>query len=245
MIYDPGTVNQTIGNQIVVRPGGELINVMDLIYNFKDAQNVRGANVAILRSADKGATWSGPILIDKLQSVGVTIPGTGEPVRTGDIIPEIAVDPANGNLFVVWQDARFSGGAYDEVALSMSKDGGATWSRAIRVNVPNGNAAFTPSVRVNSAGTVGVTYYRFTGNAGLTGYFLATCSSGKDCTKSANWDESVITDTPFDMANAPVARGYFVGDYAGLAVGGRDFLAFFSQPHGSDKSSVFFHRAKR
>jgi hypothetical protein len=36
MIYDPGQVNQTIGNQIVVLPNGDLVNVFDLIYNFKN-----------------------------------------------------------------------------------------------------------------------------------------------------------------------------------------------------------------
>ncbi len=46
----------------------------------------------------------------------------------------------------------------------------------------------------------------------------------------------------FDMRQAPFARGFFVGDYEGLASHGNDFVAFFSQPHGSDPSSDFFRR---
>ena len=36
-------------------------------------------------------------------------PQTGAcPIRGGDLIPDVAVDPANGKLYAVWQDARFS-----------------------------------------------------------------------------------------------------------------------------------------
>lgn len=62
---------------------------------------------------------------------------------------------------VVWQDARFTGFAFDQVAISASSDAGATWSAPARVNTPTGQSAFTPSVRVNSGGTVAVTCYDF------------------------------------------------------------------------------------
>ena len=39
----------------------------------------------------------------------------------------------------------------------------------------------------------------------------------------------------------PSLTNFFTGDYEGLAATG-DFLAFFSQPHGSDSSSTFFRR---
>jgi hypothetical protein len=91
MIYDPGQVNQTIGNQIVVLPNGHLVNVFDLIFNFKNAKGVRGLNVALIRSTDRGATWSkSPIIVDKLGTIGNFDPETGDPVRTGDIIPDVA-----------------------------------------------------------------------------------------------------------------------------------------------------------
>lgn len=245
-IYDPGEVNQTIGNQIVVRPTGELVNGFNLIYNFKNAHKVRGYNVAILRSFDKGATWeSSAKIIDKLRTVTVSSPDDGAPVRTGDIIPEIAVDHSNGNLYIVWQDARFNG--FDEVAFSMSSDGGNNWSPTIKINkTPGGigtnGQAFTPSVRVGADGTVAVTYYDFRNNDGgadlKTDYFVVHCHGG--CDNANNWAEIQITPTSFDMSQAPVARGFFTGDYEGLGTAGSDFFAFFSQPHGSDSSSVFF-----
>ena len=44
------------------------------------------------------------------------------------------------------------------------------------------------------------------------------------------------------MENAPVARGYFLGDYEGLANAGSDFGSFFSQSRGTDPASVYFRR---
>ncbi|MDQ3870244.1 MAG: glycoside hydrolase [Chloroflexota bacterium] len=232
-IFDAGQNNQTIGNQIVVLPNGWLVNVFDLISNFKNAHGQRGLNVAVIISKDKGVTWSRPIIVDKLMTVGVVDPDTGHDVRTEDIIPEIAVDPSTGplgTLYVVWQDSRFSGGAHDDIAFSRSTDGGLHWSAAIKVNqTPVPVAAFTPSVDVAADGTVGVTYYDFRFNTpapGLnTDYFLVHSHNG-----GTTWDpETKITPASFDMESAPDARGYFVGDYEGLAHVGSSFLAFFVQ----------------
>jgi hypothetical protein len=47
------------------------------------------------------------------------------------------------------------------------------------------------------------------------------------------WSEERVTPTPFDMRTAPVARGYFTGDYEGLAALGTRFWAFSSESRGS------------
>jgi hypothetical protein len=261
-IFDPGVENQTIGNQIVVLLDGDLVNVFDLITIRRGAVST-GAfyNVALIRSEDRGVTWgpqaqSGkvvPITVSSLGTIGVTDPETGDPVRTGDIIPDIAVDPTSGALYAVWQDARFNGFQADEVAFSMSTDGGFTWSQPIKVNqtptnIALGNRqAFTPSVDVAADGTIAVTYYDFRNNdSGVdlkTDYFVVHCHPSAGCTSPGNWGNEIrLTNTSFDMRQAPFAVGFFVGDYEGLASDGDDFVAFFSQTHGSDPSSVFFRR---
>jgi len=109
-------------------------------------------------------SWSGSVLVDRLQTSGITDPQTGDPVRTGDIIPDVAVDPASGAVYAVWQDSRFSGGQFDSIAFSQSWDGGLTWSTPIKVNLTPGDLpagdqqAFTASVHVAADGTIGVTY---------------------------------------------------------------------------------------
>jgi len=272
-IYNPAGNNQTIGNQIVVQPNGTVINFFDEILNFRndDGGFQFDLNLSLIRSTDKGATWPpGPAIraakmLPRFLFVpgccGIYDPETNDPVRTEDIIPEVAVDPNNGNLYAVWQDARFSNNRnfsnasllIDEVAFSMSTDGGFTWSTPVKINktptnIALGNRqAFTPSVDVSADGTVSVTYYDFRNNdsgADLkTDYFIVHCHPSSDCANPANWGNEIrLTNASFDMRQAPLARGFFVGDYEGLASNGNDFVAFFSQPHGSDPSSVFFRR---
>jgi hypothetical protein len=237
--------NQTIGNVIVVDPR------TDTLYDFFDAINSSGSNgsgqhgfnVAFQKSTDGGNTWTAPRIISKLGTVFVTDPNTGQQIRTGDIIPEPAIDPATGQLYVVWQDARFSGGKFDQVAISTSSDGGATWSTPVRVNTPEGQPAFTASVAVNSDHTVGVTYYDFreltAGNTTTlpTDYWIKTFSPSM--VTSGGIDIGVPDSHvagPFNMLAAPNAGGFFVGDYEGLTAVGRSFNPFFAQVNCDDFS---------
>jgi len=216
-----------------------VIDVTNEILSFK---NPKGEgkfvfNIALFRSPDMGVTWPAKptVRITQIGFVPVRDPNTAEPLRTGDIIPEVAVDHHNGNLYLVWQDGRFSGFARADVAFAMSTDGGLTWTTPVAINktqsmstgysAPDPRHAFTPSVAVSSDGTVAVTYYdfRFLTPADIktlpTDYWVVTCNpSHSDCTTPANWSEEHIAG-PFDMKQAPIARGFFVGDYEGLAGG--------------------------
>jgi hypothetical protein len=248
-IYDPGQNDQTIGNQIVVLPNGTLVDIFNEIHN-DNSKKQRGYSVRVMRSTDHGVTWSGPIFVDLLGTIFVTDPETGDDVRTGDIIPDVAVAP-NGDLYAVWQDARVNGGGADGIALSRSTDGGLTWSPRIKVNktptnIPIGNQqAFTPSVDVAGDGTVAVTYYDFRFNTAAadlkTDYWIVHCHAA--CNNAASWGGEVkLTDVSFDMRQAPNAGGFFTGDYEGLASMGTDFGAFFGLTHGTDPGSIFFRR---
>jgi hypothetical protein len=258
-IYDPGQQDQTISSQIVVPPDGTLVNLF-AEFNNEAKKKLRAWTVRVLRSTDDGDTWSDPILVDRLQTIGVTDPDVTDPeeqedVRTGDIIPDAAVNPSNGALYSVWQDARFSDFENDSIAFSQSLDGGETWSEPIKVNltpnsIPAGDQqAFTASVDVAADGTIAVTYYDFRNNTPAadlkTDYFVVHChpTTPTACADRANWGNEIrLTDASFDMRQAPDARGFFTGDYEGLASAGNDFTPFFSQPHGSDPSSAFFRR---
>ena len=237
-IFVPGNNDQSIGNQIVVLPSGELVDVFDLIKNDNKG-NVKGLNIAVITSTDHGATWSSQAtIVSRLNFVQVTDPDTGALVRTGDVNPEVAVDPSNGNLYVVWQDGRFSGNARGEVAFSQSTDGGLTWSAPSRISTPTGTSAFTPAIAVASDGTVGVSYYDFrthTTAAGLpTDVWFTHCHAA--CASPASWTET-HTAGPFDMEKAPVARGFFLGDYEGIATSRTAFELLFSVAGASANSA--------
>ena len=123
---------------------------------------------------------------------------------------------------------------------------------------PNNQQALFPSVHVSADGTVAVTYYDFRFNTleeeGVpTDYWLVYADGAADLTNPANWtDEVRLTDESFNLQDAfyldqaGFRRGYFIGDYEGLASDGSDFLTLFIQPvvREDDHGSVFFRRVR-
>jgi hypothetical protein len=233
------------GHVIFVRPDGTLI---DLFTEFQySGKNLQSAELTVLRSTDGGLTWSSPILVAEQMAVGDTDPESGQPL--GDLSEgHYAMDPHDGNLYAVWEDARFGNGQYNSIAFTMSTDGGFTWSDPIRVNqtpdtVPAGNRqAFVPAVAVADNGTVAVTYYDLRNNtpaAGLpTDYWMVHADPSDGLANPASWqEENRLTDTSFNLEQAP---RLFIGDYEGLAAAGKSFYATWAQPHDNDPDSIFF-----
>src|SRR5262249_25145102 len=114
------------GHQIVVLPDGTLI---DAFTEGQFTNNHQGV-LTLLRSTDRGQTWSAPIQAVVQQPLAdpsvhppntlLTDPDTGQGVEAHPVFPSIAVDRACGNLYAVWIDARFSNFQYNSIALSMS-----------------------------------------------------------------------------------------------------------------------------
>src|SRR2546429_182162 len=155
--------NQTIGNVITVDPRtGTLYDFFNQIFHTGgNGGGAHGDNAAFQRSTDGGLTWTSPQLISAMDDVGVADPNNVDPrtnrapapFRVGNGLPVGAVDPETGDLYVVWEDARFSGS--DETVITRSTDGGATWSTPKRVNTPTGQPAFTPVVAGPGSGGAG------------------------------------------------------------------------------------------
>src|SRR3954447_26407323 len=232
----------TLGNQIAVLPNGTLV---DVFWGYRLAGLLPFPNplfVGVMVSTDAGESWSRPIQVSDYVPAStdcasdVCDPDTGQPVRAGTNLPDIAVDPTSGRMYMVWADGRFSGSTTD-VVLSSSDDG-TNWTPPVKVNqTPAPVAAFNATVDVSSDGTVGVLYYDFRENTPAptlpTTVFLAHSHDA-----GATWAEQPISGA-FDMQHAPDAFGLFLGDYQGLDNIGPDFLAFFSRTRaGQDTADV-------
>lgn len=223
-IYDIGD-GQTIGNIIAVHPGGTLVNLFVEINYASDRAFLR-----VIRSTDRGLSWSGAVTIAELLSVGVFDPDTGTPIRGGTVVPAIAVSPT-GRLAVAWGDARFSGGARDGIALSWSDDAGLTWTAPRAINGEPCAQAFTPALRFLADGTLGVGYYDLRDNTPEPGTLPVAYWLGSS-TDLATWSEQRVAG-PVDMTHAPDALGLFLGDYAVVLPAGTGFRPVFALPTGS------------
>lgn len=231
-IYDPGVTNQTLNNQVVVLPDGTLVLFFDEFDTFHNQTTVL---LRVIRSQDQGATWSAPSTIAQSLALGTSFPETGAPIRDGANLGSIAVGK-NGELAVVWQDSRFSGGVRDGIAISLSQDGGMTWTRPAQVNSVGSVQALLPTVTVRADGVIGVTYYDFRNHAPgattlLTDYWLATSVDG------VSWKEAHVAGS-FDFSTAPFAEGLFLGDYQALTSAGNTFLPFFVTTNAASPTNL-------
>ena len=235
VVYDPGPSRQTLNNQLVVLPDGTLVCAFTMI--VVAGSNVVSTTLMAIRSTDKGVTWSPPITIATVQARGATDPESGAAIRDGATLGSIAAG-RNGQIAVAWQDARFSVGQRDGIALSRSLDGGLTWTAPVQINRVPGVQAFLPAVHIRNDGTIGVSYFDFRSNTPdpsiLTDYWLVQSADG------VTWRESRIAAT-FDYATAPNARGLFLGDYMGLVSSGTTFIPVYATTTGdlTNRTDIF------
>jgi hypothetical protein len=246
--------------QVLVLPDGTLVTMMEVQY-AKPNHPVTAQNLQLMRSQDKGRSWSARAVAVDMQTImrqdpsGFTYtidPDSGQLVRDTDT-PCFTAD-RRGNLYAVWEDGRFSHFQYNDVAFSMSSDGGLTWSSPIRINQTPGNIpalnrqAFYPVIAVNQNGTIGVTYYDFRLNTPAPGvptdYWLVQCHPAPNlpATDPANWgDEVRLTSASFDLEALPVViDGFWFGDYLGLAPMGAGFGCTFGAVDQNNITSIFY-----
>jgi hypothetical protein len=257
IIYDPGANNQTINNQVLVGPDGVLTAVFTEILNLANG-GVR-VNISFKRSTDNGFSFVPTNRVIHAAQIfslaianptGTITPDLGEPVRDAGLLFDPAVDPHTGALYLVWQDDRFSRqNAVDQIAFSMSTNGGRTWSHPIKINKTPFNlnvmreAAFVPTIAVNSDGVLVATYYDFRNDDAtgeLADQFAVFCDPHeRNCASRINWSgEQRLTDISFDMLDAPVARGHFLGDYMGLASASEDVHPAFGIADGANQTTI-------
>ena len=264
-IVEPPNQSFVQFSQIFVLPNGTLVDLYE-IFGGPPQSPPQFTNVQVLRSTDHGQSWSPsinavtmmPIYQPNPSARTLTVDPETQQLVLDATNPSFAVDNGNGNLYAVWEDGRFSNFQYNDIALSMSSDGGLTWSTPIRVNQtplnipPLNRQAFFPVIAVAGDGTVGVSYYDFRfndPNPGLpTDRWLAQCqpSLANPASNAGCWANEVrLTSASFNMeAVAPAIGGaVFLGDYFGLAGTANGFVSAFTAVDNQNVTSIFFRRA--
>ncbi|MGW0765422.1 sialidase family protein [Streptomyces sp. NPDC002676] len=181
---------------------------------------------ALVKSTDQGRTWSKPATVAKDTAVNEVDPNApddpAKALRAGGDLPNVAIDPHTGELYVAYEGSDFNRGAYNSVELTHSTDGGRTWSAPTRVNTVASAPAFTPSISVDARGTVAITYYdlRY-----LTPGNTTTLPTAAWLLRFPRGAENHATERRisrvFGWLQAPYARGHFLGDHQGLVTDGR------------------------
>jgi len=235
ILYDPGVVSgsglETLNNVIVILPSGVVLDFFTLL-NFSTST----ATLQVVRSTDQGGTWSTPpVTVASISSVGTANPITGGmTIRDSKNMAQIAVDPNGGAIAAVWQQSSGSA-TFDGIALSVSKDGGATWSTPKQVNGVKTAAAFSPTVRYLPNSVLAITYYDLrdytTGSS-----VLSTSAWLSESPDGTTWHELRL-QSPFDLNKAPqAASGFgtalFLGDNQGLALVGTNALPLYAATTG-------------
>ena len=256
---------QNIGHQIVVLPDGRLVNVSQA--RFVTSERNFFART-IIRSFNNGSTWEQTATIIPSTTVGGFVALDGEllfasggairnTVRSAGSIPDIAVNRTNGFMYVVWQDVDPSF-SFIGVFMSMSRDGGDTWSDHITVGggdpTPDGFASFAqlPAVHVADDGTVGVLFIDDRNDVICPNFDLSNDQDPEcftvlpdDSVQAGPYDhdwwfktydadfnlisEHRVTPESFDLRQAPIARGYFPGDYVNCTSTDNDFVCAFTR----------------
>ena len=131
------------------------------VTNFPSSQGRGTYSLGVDYSTDGGVSWNGPLAVPGAQ--GVALPPEAYPntTFTDGITDTFTVGKAKVNghypLYMAFED--YSSG-YDNIMLSGSFDGGASWTEPIKVN-DNANQAdeFQPNLAAASNGTVSVNFY--------------------------------------------------------------------------------------
>jgi hypothetical protein len=259
VIFDPGVDSQTINNQTVVLPNG------DVLVFFSELLSSGVNNIAFVRSTDKGFTFDAtPTIATDIEVVRTFTPDEHSLVRDASLLFSVNVNPnvkPDGAIYLVWQDCRFgtndclSGTPVDGIAFSQSLDGGKTWSTPVMINKTPSNAnvlreqAFIPAITSAGNGELIVTYYDFRNDTSAAGqelvdYFAVFCTPATaDCTSAANWKNELQLTTgsilSFNILDAPNAAGHFLGDYMGLVASGLNVWPVFGAVTGHNLTADF------
>lgn len=190
-----------------------------------------GTQIVLRKSTDLGLTFGAQITVAPLLSTGVN-GDLGLGFRT-NTFPHAAVNPANGNIYVVYDD-KSAGTDRGEVYFRQSTNGGTTWSSQVRVNDDAGtNDQWQPTLAVTPDGTaLCVGWYdrrSDPANTLIEHWGTIASISGSAVTFAPNFRVSPQFAPVYGVD--PVVNSVYMGDYDQMTADN----SFFYMPWGDNR----------
>jgi hypothetical protein len=216
----PG-IGPTANQDVIARTQAD--GSVDVTYTFEDCNTGLDRHLAFKKSVDGGASFPAhPTRIDKPgqfkdnPNLDDTLPPTAFRAPLG---PDLAISPTTGTLAYVYQNniERARSGA--DISLSLSHDGGATWSDATFLSTwsggnPAGNDQFFPAIAATESGTFYAIWFdrrRDPANTNIDTWEAVSTDDG------ATWTQRRISSTSWDPNRGFFNCGCFIGDYNQIA----------------------------
>lgn len=199
--------------------------------------------IMITRSDDFGQTFTTPIRVSPVNPIGNSHCSNGRrtiapliqatfglrrsryaKARVLDF-PTLAVDPANGQVYIAWNNQEGSFGS--DIAFSRSLDHGDTWSTPTVANAPRADEQFMPWLTAPSTNRIDIAYYSIialndprTSQIQQLEVRLAESTDGGQSFRASTSISGGsfpfgITDRNFD----PIIATCYMGDYIGITSG--------------------------
>jgi subtilisin-like proprotein convertase family protein len=188
------------------------------VYAFWYDSSAAPRSIKLRKSTDLGLTFGPASTVATLLGTGVN-GDLGMGFRTNSF-PQTAVNPVNGNLYLVYNDNP-AGADRGDVYFQQSTDGGVTWSAPVRVNNDaTTNDQVFPAIAVTPDGTkLAITWYDRRldpANLLIDRFGVIASLSGNTVTFGNNFR---ITDQSFPAVYGvdPVVNSTYMGDYDMMA----------------------------
>jgi hypothetical protein len=178
--------------------------------------NAASERILMKKSTNQGKSFGSAVTVATLRTTGVN-GDLGMDFRT-NTFPQAAINPANGNIYVVFDDKGTAAGDRGDAFFTQSTNGGSSWSTPIKLNDDTTTAdQWFPAIAVTPDGShVFVTWYdrrlSGSGNGLIDRFGVIGTVSGSTVTFGAN---GRITDTSFPevFGQDPAIVSNYMGDY--------------------------------
>jgi hypothetical protein len=229
----------------IVQGSNVVVGSDHAVYVFWLDGNGTQERILVKKSTDQGQTFGAAVTVATLATTGVNGDlGLNGGFRT-NTFPQAAVNPANGNTYVVFDDVGQAAGDRSDAYFVQSTNGGSTWSSATKLNDDTTtNDQWFPAIAVTPDGShIGVFWYdrRLDPANNLIDRFgVVGTVSGGTVTFGANFR---VTDTSFPVVigNDPNVVPNYMGDYDMAAADNTNFYtAWVDNRLPATAQDVFF-----